>query len=270
MKRIALPILLVAGLLAACGTASTTVSPTAKPQPRTLTVFAASSLTDAFGEMGRDFEAAHPGVVVTFNFAGSQALRMQLEQGAIADVIASSTQTDMNTLVSDNLVTANGPRIFLTNNLLVILPANNPANIQTLHDLARPGVRLALGDASVAAGEYGRQVLDNLDKDPAFGANFSTQVLANVVSNEASAELVVARIQLGEAEAGIVYASDAVGAPELKTIGIPAEDNVIAKYPIAVLNKAPQPDLAADFVTYVLSSGGQSILKSWGFTPVAP
>ena len=237
MKRLGLAILFFAALLAACGPTSITAPPTAKPQPRTLTVFAASSLTDAFAEMGQDFEAAHPGVTVTFNFAGSQSLRFHLEQGAVADVFASSTQTDMNTLVSDNLVAANGVQIFLTNSLLVILPANNPANIQSLHDLARPGLRLALGGTGISAGEYARQVLENLDKDPAFSANFSTQVLANMVPNQTDARQLVATVQLGEADAGIVYVSDAVSAPELKTIEIPAEDNVVAKYPIAVLKK---------------------------------
>ena len=282
MKRVALAILSIAALLAACGPASapvpatstpqvnTPVPPTATSQPRTLTVFAAASLTEAFTEIGKDFEAAHPGVMVTFNFAGSGTLRTQLEEGAVADVFASANQTEMNTLVTDNLVAANSSQIFLTNILIVILPANNPANIQTLHDLARPGLKLDLCDTTVPAGKYARQILDNLDKDPAFAANFSTQVLANVVSNETDVKQVVAKVQLGEADAGIVYISDAIAAPTLKTIEIPAADTVIAKYPIAVLDKAPQPDLAANFVAYVLSSDGQAVLKKWGFTPVAP
>jgi len=281
MKRTAFAILLVAALLPACRPASTPVPATSAPQvntpvppkatsqPRTLTVFAAASLTEAFTEMGKDFGAAHPGVTVSFNFAGSQTLRTQLEQGAVADVFASANQTEMNTLVSDNLVAANSSQIFLTNILIVILPANNPANIQTLHDLARPGLKLDLGDTTVPAGKYARQILDNLDKDPAFTPNFSTQVLANVVSNETDVKQVVAKVQLGEADAGIVYISDAIAAPTLKTIEIPAPDNVIAKYPIAVLDKAPQPDLAANFIAYVLSSDGQATLKKWGFTPVA-
>lgn len=151
MKRFAHAILLVAALLAACGPASTpppvliavppaktSLPPTSPPQPHTLTVFAAASLTDAFSEIGRDFEFAHPGVTVTFNFASSGTLRTQLEQGAVADVFASANQTEMDTLVTDNLVAANSSRIFLNNSLLVILPASNPANIYTLQDLARP------------------------------------------------------------------------------------------------------------------------------------
>jgi len=240
------------------------------PQPHTLTVFAAASLTDAFSEIGHDFEAAHPAVTVTFNFAGSGTLRTQLEQGAVADVFASANQTEMDALVTDNLVAADSSQIFLNNSLLVILPAGNPANIQTLQDLARPGIKLVLGDTTVPAGKYARQILANLDKDPAFASDFSTRVLANLVSNETNVKQVAAKVQLGEADAGIVYVSDAVAAPELKTIEFPAADNVIAKYPIAALRNAPQSDLAADFIAFVLSPDGQAILKKWGFIPVAP
>jgi len=286
MKRFALSILLVAALLAACGPAATpvpptdtpvpataTVQPTATPaptataQPRTLTVFAAASLTDAFNELGKNFSAANPGVTVTFNFAGSGTLRTQLEQGAVADVFASANQAEMDTLVKDGLVAANASQILLTNSLLVILPADNPANVQTLKDLARPGLKLVLGDTTVPAGKYARQILANLARDPAYGADFSTRALANVVSNETDVKQVVAKVQLGEADAGIVYVSDAVAAPQLKTIQFPAADNVIAKYPIAALLKAAQPDLAVRFIAYVLSPAGQAILQKWGFTP---
>jgi molybdate transport system substrate-binding protein len=291
MKRLVLSFLLVAALLAACGPASTPapvvptvvpstetsvppaetpIPPTASSQPRTLTVYAASSLTDAFKEMGKNFEASNSGVTVTFNFAGSGTLRTQLEQGAVADVFASANTTEMNTLVTDTLVAENSSQIFLNNSLLVILPANNPANIQTLQDLARPGIKLVLGDTTVPAGKYARQILANMDKDPSFSPTYSTQVLSNLVSNETNVRQVVSKVQLGEADAGIVYVSDAVAAPELKTIQFPATDNVIAKYPIAVLKGAPQPQLAVSFIAYVLSSDGQAILKKWGFIPLAP
>jgi molybdate transport system substrate-binding protein len=275
-------LLAVAMLLAACApaatpapaeptvAAATAVSISVAPQSSSLTVFAAASLTGTFTEMGKAFEAAHVGVTVTFNFAGSQALRTQLEQGAVADVFASANQTEMTTLVTDKLVAANSSQVFLTNSLLVVMPANNPAGIQTLKDLARPGLKLVLADTTVPAGKYARQILAKLDKDPAFTPSFSSQVLANVVSNETDVKQVVAKVQLGEADAGIVYVSDAVAAPELKTIEIPAANNVVAKYPIAALTKAPQPDLAATFVAYVLSSEGQTVLKKWGFAPLAP
>jgi molybdate transport system substrate-binding protein len=139
-----------------------------------------------------------------------------------------------------------------------------------LQDLARPGLKLVLADETVPAGNYSRQVLDNLSLDPSFGADFKTRVLANVVSNETDVKQVVAKVQLGEADAGIVYISDSVAAPELPTIEIPSNFNVVANYPVAALVNAPEPDLAKGFIAYVLSHVGQAVLAKWGFTPVAP
>lgn len=244
------------------------VPPTTMPEPRTLTVFAAASLKDAFTEISRNFEAAHPGVTVTLNFAGSQTLRTQLEEGASADVFASANHTEMDNAVKAGLVQDGAAQDFLTNKLLVILPANNPAGLASLQDLARSGVKVVLAADTVPAGKYARQVLDKMSQDPAFGSDFGTKVLANVVSNENDVKQVVAKVQLGEADAGIVYVSDAVAAPELMTIEIPAELNVTAQYPIAALTQAPQPELAAEFIAYVLSSQGQDVLAKWGFSPI--
>jgi molybdate transport system substrate-binding protein len=243
-------------------TASTAVA-------RTLTVFAAASLTDAFSEMGHDFEASHPGVTVRFNFAGSQTLSTQITQGAVADVFASANQAEMDKLVSAGLVRQDAPKDFLSNLLVIILPKNNPARILNLQDLARPGLKLDMADETVPAGKYARQVLDNMSKDPSFGANFGAEVLANVVSNESDVKQVVAKVQLGEADAGFVYISDAVAAPGLMRIAIPSDLNVVATYPIAMLIRAPQPELGSEFIAYVLSAEGQGILKKWGFTPLA-
>jgi molybdate transport system substrate-binding protein len=279
-------IVLLATLLAACGPAATTVPtqvpptvtqvpptatpvpPTATPEPRTLTVFAASSLTDAFTEIGHNFEAANPNVTVTFSFAGSQTLRTQLEEGAVADVFASANTKEMDTLVTDNLVPADSSQVFLTNQLLVILPANNPANIQSLADLTKSGLKIVLAADTVPVGKYALQVLENLNA--LYGTDYKDKVLANVVSQEDNVKQVVTKVQMGEADAGIVYISDAVAAPDMKTIEIPADNNVIAKYPIATLIGATQPELAKAFIAYVLSADGQATLKNWGFTPVNP
>jgi molybdate transport system substrate-binding protein len=281
LRHFIFPILLVVALLVACGpgTAPTplptavppsAVLPTATPAPRTLTVYAAASLTASFTEIGKAFEAANPGVTVTFNFAGTQALATQLTQGAAADVFASANQKYMDNMVTANLVAKDSSKVFVTNVLEVILPPTNPANLQTLQDLSKPGLKLDLEDKSVPAGGYTLTILDNLSKDATYGADFSTKVLANVVSYETDIKQVVAKVQLGEADAGIVFVTDAIAAPTLKTIVIPANFNVIAKYPIAALTNAPQPELAAAFVAYVLSADGQVILKKWGFTPLAP
>jgi molybdate transport system substrate-binding protein len=263
MRHFADVVLVGATLLVACSPASP-----ATLKPRTLTVFAASSLTNAFTEIGRNFEIAHPGVMVALNFAGSQALRTQIEQGAAADVFASANQKEMDTLSTNNLVAADSSQIFLTNSLVVILPANNPANLHTLEDLSRPGIKLILAAGEVPAGKYARQVLENLNT--LYGAGYMDSVMTNVVSNEDNVRQVVTKVQLGEADAGIVYVSDAVAAPDLLTIEIPAEYNVIAQYPVAVLTNTSQKNLAAEFIAYVLSSDGQAVLAGWGFSPISP
>ena len=232
-------------------------------QPRTLTVFAAASLTDAFEEMGQSFETSHPGVTIRFNFAGSQSLRTQIEQGALADVFASANSKEMDALAAGGFVNKDTPQIFLTNQLVIILPAANPAGLEKLEDLANPGIKLVLAGEDVPVGKYARQALEQMNGQ--FGSDFKDKVLSNVVSNEDNVKQVVVKVQLGEADAGIVYISDVVAAPDLKSIEIPDGLNVIAEYPIAALSQSPVQDLAADFIAYVLSPEGQAVLQKWGF-----
>ncbi|HEY9152656.1 MAG TPA: molybdate ABC transporter substrate-binding protein [Anaerolineales bacterium] len=257
----------VSATSAPAATSVPTTAPTSAPAPTTLTVFAAASLTGAFGDIGKAFEAAHPGVTVKFNFGGSQTLRTQIEQGAPVDVFASADHKNMDPLVTENLVASGADQDFATNLLTVILPPSNPANIQTLQDLAKPGLKLIFEDPSVPAGNYTRQILTNMSKDPTYGSDFSAKVLANVVSNETDVKQVVTKVDQGEGDAGVVYVTDASAQPDLKTIAIPANYNVIAHYPIAALAKAPNSDLAAAFVAYVLSADGQAAMKKWGFSP---
>src|ERR1041384_4584469 len=264
MKRVLYLSVLFTMLLAGGAPATTSIpASTAALEPHTLNVFAAASLTDAFTEIGKKYEATHPGVSVTFNFAGSQALRTQIEEGAPADVFASANKTEMDALVRDGFVVQGTSQVFLTNKLIVILPASNTAHVAKLEDLASPGVKLVLAAEEVPVGKYARQAFDQMSGQ--FGNDFKDKVLANVVSNEDNVRQVVAKVQLGEADAGIVYTSDTVAAPDLKTIEIPMEENVIAKYPIAPLIKSANPDLARAFIDYVLSSDGQNILQKWGF-----
>jgi molybdate transport system substrate-binding protein len=267
MKRFFSLTLFFALFLSGCGAASS--APTTNPivpSSSTLTVFAATSLTDAFTEIGKNFETANPGLTITFNFAGSQSLRTQIEEGAPANVFASASTKEMDTLVNGNFVVQNTPQIFLTNRLVVILPSDNPATLKKLEDLVRPGLKLVLAAEDVPVGKYARQALDQMNGQ--FGSDFKNKVLANVVSNEDNVKQVVAKVQLGEADAGIVYTSDAVAAPGLKTIEIPAELNVVAKYPIAPLTKSENSDLAAKFVTFILSPESQAIFQKWGFGPI--
>lgn len=261
MKRISiLALLFVPLFLGACrGTKDTS---------RTLTVYAAASLTNAFTEMAGAFETENPGVTVVLNFGGSQNLRAQIEQGALADVFASANDREMETLAAQDFVAADAPRVFLTNQLIVILPSDNPAGLKSLEDLGEPGLKLVLAAEEVPAGRYARQVLENLNA--MYGTDYAGRVLANIASNEDNIRQAVTKIQLGEADAGIVYLSDAVAAPELLRITIPAEVNVIAEYPIAPLLESATPELAEVFIAYVLSPTGQAALEKWGFTPASP
>ncbi len=259
VKKISLPFIFLALLFGACQSAS---------QPRTLTVYAAASLTDAFTEIGAAFEAADPNVTVAFNFGGSQNLRTQIEQGAPADIFASANLKEMDALIAQSLIADGVSQIFLTNQLAVTLPQNNPGNIVSLEDLGKPGIKLVLAAEEVPAGKYARQVLENLNEQ--FGADFSGRVLANLVSNEDNIRQALAKVQLGEADASIVYVSDAMTAPELKAIEIPAGFNVTAEYPIASLANSTNAETAQAFIDFVLSPEGQTILERWGFTPVNP
>lgn len=256
--------LCVAFILSACAAGAPT--PAANPSGTVLTVFAAASLTSAFGDIGKRFESANPGVKVQFNFAGSQALRTQIAQGAAVDVFASANTTEMDTLVAGKLVLSETARIFLTNELVVVMPAKNGADLKTLSDLSRPGLKIVLAAKEVPAGNYAAQALGKLDAS--LGAGFRDKVLANVVSYENDVKQVVAKVQLGEADAGIVYTSDAVAAPDLKKIEIPVDSNVLARYPLAPLTQSKNPELARSFIAAVLSAEGQATLQRWGFGPI--
>ena len=236
----------------------------------TLSVFAAASLAEAFGEIAREFERAHPGVRVQLNLAGSQQLATQIEQGAAADVFASADTRWMDEARDRSLI-AGADSIFARNRLIVIVPRTNPARIGRLQDLARRGVKLVLGAEAVPIGRYSREVLRNLSRDPAAGADFVTRVLANVVSEEDNVKSVVGKVQLGEADAGLVYRSDVTPAVSrfVHFIVIPDSANVVARDPIAVVRGAPHPELARQFVALVLESAGQRAIERHGLIPVS-
>jgi molybdate transport system substrate-binding protein len=270
VRGIALAFLL--GLLAiACGgseDASPSQDGSTSQLQGSLTVFGAASLTDAFSEIGKAFEAANPEVDVEFNFAGSSALRAQIEEGAPADVFASANMDHVNRLVEEGL--AERPTIFVHNSLVVITPERNAAGLEALASLSEPGLKLVLAAGEVPVGGYAREMLANADANPEFGPGFSEAVLDNLVSNESNVKQVVAKVQLGEADAGIVYGSDVTPdvAPELHAIEVPDSVNVVADYPIAVLRDAGDLELAQAFVAFVLSTEGQTILAKWGFSGV--
>jgi molybdate transport system substrate-binding protein len=243
---------------------------TATAQGGALSVFAAASLAEAFGALGQQFDAAN-GTQTMFNFAGSQQLAQQIVQGAPADVFASANTTQMRMVLDSGDVISGTQQTFVRNRLVVIHPQDNPAGLQTLDDLAKPGVKLVLADKAVPVGQYALDFLAKASEDPQRTAAYSETVLANVVSYEENVRAVLTKVALGEADAGIVYMSDVAqsAANDVGRIAIPDELNTIAAYPIAPIAGAPNAVLAEQFITYVLSPEGQQILSSYGFIPVA-
>jgi molybdate transport system substrate-binding protein len=254
---------------AAPTTAPTTAAPTmAAVDTATLHVFAPAALTEAAQQLGAAFESANLGVEVAFEMGHSPTQREQLEQGATPDVFISASRKDMDAAAKKQLVVADQVQVFARNKLIVILPPGNPAQIQTLADLAKPGVQLLIGTSDIPIGSATQSLLDKLNSSIA--PDFKDRFLANVVSQELGVKPIVSKISLGEADAGIVYVSDAVAAPTLATLSIPDESNVIVVFTIAPVTAAKQPQAAAAFIASVLSAKGQALLAAQGFLPGAP
>jgi molybdate transport system substrate-binding protein len=249
MKKLILAALVVAGCTARARA----------EEQREITVFAAASLREAFEDLAKTFEAKTK-VKVRLSLAGSQELRTQVEHGAKGDVFASADQKHMDALVTGKL--AENPRVFARNTPVIIVPKGNPAKVTSFDKL--PGAKkIVVGVPEVPIGNYTLQILDKA------GADFKAKVLANVASRELNVRQVLAKVTLGEADAGIVYKTDALaGKDKVEIIEIPAKVNVIAEYPVAVLTKAPEAAAAKAFVDLLLSGDGQKRLAAAGF--VAP
>ncbi len=259
-------------LLVACGssTSTTTTTPpvaTATTAPVTLNVFAAASLTGSFNALAASYKQTHPNVNLILNYNGSQILEQQIANGAPADIFASADLANMQKAGAAGLVGTS--QIFAKNRLVVILPLSNPGKIMSLKDLARKGIKIDLEASTVPAGKYSRQALMNMSQSSQYGANFASEVLGNVVSQEDNVKAVVQKVQLGEADAGFVYVTDAFSASgKVMVIDIPDPYNVIAQYPIAVVKNSAHADDAQTFVGFVLSPAGQAIMKKYQFIPV--
>lgn len=251
----------VAVALAGCGGSQPLDGPA---EPRSVTVFAATSLTDAFIELAAAYEVEHPGVRVVFNFAGSSFLSAQLREGVAADVFASANPAQMQALIEAGRIARGTETAFASNRLTIVVPHGNPASITMLGDLARPGVQLILAAEGVPVREYTDEIVAAMPFD------FQQGFYANVVSGELNVRQVSAKIALGEADAGIVYQSDVTPdiADQIQQIAIPEAQNVTASYPIAPVVDAPQPELARSFIAFVLGAEGQRILAGWGFGPL--
>jgi molybdate transport system substrate-binding protein len=225
---------------------------------RHLTVAAAASLTAPFTDIGRAFEQRNSGVSVSFSFGPSDGLASQINEGAPVDVFASASPRWMDA-VQDG-AGASGRAVFARNELAIIVPADNPAGIQTLGDLARHGVQLVLAAEGVPAGDYAREILAK--------TGISAAATRNVVSNEEDVKSVVTKVLTGEADAGIAYVTDVT--PELAgrvaIVTLPDHLNVLATYPIAVVSGSAEAVTARRFVDFVLGEG-QRILSAHGFLP---
>lgn len=218
-----------------------------------ITVFAASSLNAAFTTIGADFEKSHPGTMVKFSFAGSSSLAAQIQEGALGDVFASADQTNMQKLIQAGL-TAESPIVFADNDLEIVVGKGNPKHITSLNDLARSGLVVVLCAPAVPCGHYAAQALQKAG------------VSVKPASQEADVKSVLAKVALGEADAGIVYVTDVKAAGDaVEGVAIPAALNVVAEYPVVILKDSQNRALARVFVSYVLT-GGRQTLARYGFT----
>lgn len=247
---VALGVLACALAIAAIAPGCSNDSTSAPASPR-VTVLAASSLKEVLEELSP---------ATRYNFAGSDQLAFQIEQGAPADVFASASAKYTSALHARGLV--GRPRVFATNRLVVVVPASNPAGIRSVDDLANRGVKLVIGDPEVPIGAYSRQVLARLGLNAA---------LANVVSNEQDVKAVVAKVALGEADAGLVYRTDVRAAgSRVSAITIPAAGQTPVEYEVAVLRDAPDRAAAEAFVRVLLGDEGRAALRRHGFGLSAP
>jgi molybdate transport system substrate-binding protein len=249
--------------LAALLLVAATDAAAAAPPAKELVVFEAASLKDVFAKLARRFENDNPGVKVVTNAAGSQELRAQIEHGAIADVVASADRKHMDALVRQGLVAA--PSVFTCNEPVIVVRAPLASSIKTLADLPRAD-RIVIGTPEVPIGAYALQIVNRAAAR--LGADFPRRVQAKVASRELNVRQVLAKVVLGEADAGVVYRSDAMTAgSKVAVVAVAPELNVTAEYPIAALKAAPQPELAWRFIDLVKSPAGAAALRDAGFTP---
>lgn len=262
---VAVSLLIVAGLLVAgCTTTEET------PEETTLTVFTAASLTGAFTDIGKAYEAQNENVKIDLVFDGSQALRTQVEQGANPDIFVSASTKHMQALQDGGFMDNGTVAVFLGNSMALIVPSGNPAGITGLADLAKPGTKIVIGTKDVPFGDYTRQVLDKMAADPAYGEAYREAVMKNVISEETAVSSVVPKLTLGEADAAFVYKSD-VSKDDLEKVSrieVPVEYNVMATYPLGILADSPHRAEAESFVAFVRGPDGSAILTEYGFDPI--
>lgn len=238
-------------------------------ESRELTVFTAASLTGAFTEIGQMYKN-ETDINVVFNFDGSQVLRTQVENGAYADIFVSANTKQMNLMKNEGFMNNSSITVFTRNKPVIVVPKDNPARIQNISDLAKPGIKIVIGTKDVPIGDYTLQILAKLANDSAFGPEFTKKVMANVVSNETNVNYVTSKVALGEADAGVAYVSDITKnlSSRITKIEIPDKYNVIATYPMGILKQSKYTAQAQGFIELVRSDKGIAVLEKYGFEPV--
>jgi molybdate transport system substrate-binding protein len=269
------PLLLAAGmmifaLLFAAGCTSSGTAPAVEKNE--LTVFAAASLTGAITDIAKAYEVVHPDTKIVLNFDNAATLRTQIEQGAHADLFLSANTKHMTALQGEGLIINNSVKIFTKNKLALLIPKENRANITGLSDLATPGIRLVMGTKDAPFGDYTRQALGKIANDTDFGPAYRDAVMRNLISEEPTVPSLVAKLRIGEADAGIAFASDVSESDRALVTSIPIPDryNVIASYPLGIVQESKVKDQAATFARFITSAEGNAILTRYGFAPSDP
>ena len=231
-----------------------------------LTIYGAASLKGALEKVKAAYEVAVPGATLTISTDSSAALEMKIEQGAPADVFLSADAGNPQKLVEAGLAEGD-PVPFAGNELAVIVPADNPARIRSPADLARAGVKVIAAGDEVPITTYATQLVERLSMEPGYPAGFVAAYTANVVSREDNAKGVVAKIELGEGDAGIVYVTDAKVSTMVATVDVPDSANVPATYAGVVVQGSRDVAAARAFLDWLAGPGGQAILGGFGFLP---
>ena len=256
------------GAAAAAGTAAC-CDPTAPPAtsgPRNLTVFAAASLANAIDSAAAAFTAAHPGITITISTDSSAALATQIEQGAPVDVFLSADASNPQKLV-DRGVADGAAVVFARNKLTIVVPKGNPGGLMSPKDLAKSGLRIVAAGDEVPITKYATQVVANLAAAPGYPPGFAASYAANVVSKEDNVKAVIAKIELGEGDAAIVYVTDAKASDDVATIDVPDAANVAATYAGVVVRASASAGAAKAFLAWFAGPDGQAILARSGFLP---
>jgi len=268
-SRLAALVVLVALVAAACsGSSSPSMSgvPASAAARVELTIYAAASLQGALGQAKAAYEAAVPGTILTISTDSSAALETKIEQGAPADVFLSADSTNPKKLVDKGLADGNAV-VFAGNNLVVIVPTSNPAGIATPADLAKPGIKVIAAGDSVPITTYATKLIANLAREPGYPADFVAAYTANIVSREDNVKAAVAKIELGEGDAAIVYVTDAKASTKVTTVGVPESANAPATYAGVVVKGSPNAAAARGFLAWFAGPDGQAILRTFGFLP---